>query len=221
MLDVIARPLGTLLKLIFDFLGNYGLAIIVFTVLMKVVLLPINIKQTASTKKMNEINPKMKEIQNRYKNDKEKMNQKLMELYKEHNYNPASGCLPALIQLPVIIALFRVLQQPTKFVFSAEQYAALSKSFLWLPDLGLPDPIYILPVLSALTIYLQTAMLASKGNVDSSMKTMNFVMPIMIGWITLKFPSGLALYWVVGNIFTIIQQYLMTRPSFSLKGGIE
>lgn len=219
MLDVIARPLGALLKLIFDVLGDYGYAIVVFTILMKILLLPINIKQTASTKKMNEINPKMKEIQAKYKNDKEKMNQKLMELYKENNYNPASGCLPALIQLPVIIALFRVLQQPTKFVFSPEQYAALAKNFLWLSDLSQPDKLFILPVLSALTTYVQTAMISSKGNVDPSLKTMNMIMPIMIGWITIKFPSGLAMYWVVGNIFTIIQQYLMTKPLFGLKGG--
>ena len=219
MLDVIARPLGALLKLIFDILGDYGYAIVVFTILMKILLLPINIKQTASTKKMNEINPKMKEIQAKYKNDKEKMNEKLMELYKENNYNPASGCLPALIQLPVIIALFRVLQQPTKFVFSPEQYAVLAKSFLWLSDLSKPDPLFILPVLSALTTFVQTSMVSAKGNVDPSLKTMNMIMPIMIGWITIKFPSGLAMYWVVGNIFTIIQQYLMTKPLFSLKGG--
>lgn len=219
MLDVIARPLGALLKFIFDLLGDYGYAIIVFTILTKILLLPINIKQTASTKKMNEINPKMKEIQAKYKNDKEKMNEKLMELYKEEKYNPASGCLPALIQLPIIIALFRVLQDPTKFVFSAEQYAALAKSFLWLPDLSKPDTMYILPALSALTTYVQTAMVSAKGNADPNMKTMNIVMPIMIGWITIRFPSGVALYWVVGNIFTIIQQYLMTKPLFGPKGG--
>ncbi len=219
MLEIIAKPLGSLLKLIYDMVGNYGIAIILFTILTKVLLLPINIKQTQSTKKMNELNPKIKALQAKYKNDKEKLNEKLMELYKEEKFNPAGGCLPLLIQMPIIIALFRVLQGPTKFVFTPEQFEAISKSFLWLPDLGMPDKLYILPVLSALTTYLQMNMVAAKGNVDPNMKTMNMVMPIMLGWITIKFPSGLAMYWVVGNLFTMAQQYIMTKTSLSPKGG--
>ncbi|NLN48196.1 MAG: membrane protein insertase YidC [Clostridiales bacterium] len=199
--------------------GNYGLAIILFTIITKILLLPINIKQTQSTNKMNEINPKMKAIQTKYKNDKEKMNEKLMELYKEEKYNPAGGCLPLVIQLPIIIALFRVLQGPTKFVFTPEQFDAISKSFLWLPDLGLPDKLYILPVLSALTTYFQMNMVAGKTATDPNMKTMNMIMPLMLGWITIKFPSGLAMYWVVGNLFTIAQQYLMTKKLFSPERG--
>ncbi len=219
MLEIIAKPLGALLKLIYDMVGNYGLAIILFTIITKILLLPINIKQTQSTNKMNEINPKMKAIQTKYKNDKEKMNEKLMELYKEEKYNPAGGCLPLFIQLPIIIALFRVLQGPTKFVFTPEQFDAISKSFLWLPDLGLPDKLYILPVLSALTTYFQMNMVAGKTATDPNMKTMNMIMPLMLGWITIKFPSGLAMYWVVGNLFTIAQQYLMTKKLFSPERG--
>lgn len=219
MLDIISKPFGALLRIIFDFTGSYGYAILLFTLLTRILLLPINIKQTQSTKKMNEISPKMKEIQTKYKNNPEKMNEKLMELYKEYNYNPASGCLPLLIQLPIIIALFGVLQNPTKFVFTPEEFAAISKSFWWLADLGKPDQFYILPVLSAVTTYLQTAMLSAKGNVDSSMKTMNTIMPLMIGYFTLKFPSGIALYWVFGNILTIIQQYFMTKLDVGHKGG--
>jgi len=219
LLDIISKPFGALLRIIFDFTGSYGYAILLFTLLTRILLLPINIKQTQSTKKMNEISPKMKEIQTKYKNNPEKMNEKLMELYKEYNYNPASGCLPLLIQLPIIIALFGVLQNPTKFVFTPEEFAAISKSFWWLADLGKPDQFYILPVLSAVTTYLQTAMLSAKGNVDSSMKTMNTIMPLMIGYFTLKFPSGIALYWVFGNILTIIQQYFMTKLDVGHKGG--
>lgn len=217
MFDIISRPFGALLKLMFDFTGSYGYAILLFTIATKILLLPINIKQIESTKKMNEINPKMKEIQTKYKGEPEKMNQKMMELYKEHNYHPAAGCLPALIQLPIIIALFGVLQNPTKFVFTPEQFAAIDRGFWWLKDLGAPDQIYILPVLSALTTYLQTAMISAKGNVDPQMKTMNTIMPLMIGWFTLKFPSGIALYWVVGNIFTILQQYFMTKKLYGHK----
>ncbi len=219
MLAAIAKPLGALLKLIYDMVGNYGISIILFTILTKILLLPINIKQTQSTKKMNELNPKIKALQAKYKNDKERLNEKLMELYKEEKYNPAGGCLPLLIQMPIIIALFRVLQSPTTFVFTPEQFDAISKSFLWLPDLGLPDKMYILPVLSALTTYFQMNMVAAKGNTDPNMKTMNMVMPIMLGWITVKFPSGLAMYWVVGNLFTIAQQFLMTKTALNPEGG--
>jgi YidC/Oxa1 family membrane protein insertase len=187
---------------------------------------------------MNEINPKMKEIQEKYKNDKEKMNQKLMELYKEHNYNPASGCLPALIQMPILFALYYVIQNPVKYVFlDANVYANIAKSFWWLTDLsksemsatlihvagyGMP----ILAILSAATTYYQMKMVnpkpapGDKSKPDATQQTqkmMTTMMPVMFGWITLSVPSGLALYWVVGNVFTIIQQYFMMKPSKSVK----
>lgn len=235
-LDFIAGPLGSLLKLIFDFVGDYGYSIIIFTILTKLILLPINIKQTESTKRMNEINPKMKEIQEKYKNDKEKMNQKLMELYKEHNYNPASGCLPALIQMPILFSLFYVIRQPIKYVFlDASIYEAIAKNFWWLTDLGKPEMsatlfkvagfgVPVLAVLSAATTYYQMKMINPKSNnkgkedaTQQTQKMMTNMMPIMFGWITLSVPSGLALYWVVGNVFTIIQQYFMMKPSVEKK----
>jgi YidC/Oxa1 family membrane protein insertase len=187
---------------------------------------------------MNEINPKMKEIQEKYKNDKEKMNQKLMELYKEHNYNPASGCLPALIQMPILFSLFYVIQDPVKYVFlDANVYAAIAKNFWWLTDLGKSEMsatlinvagfgVPILAVLSAATTYYQMKMVNPKSNsndkgkpdaTQQTQKMMTTMMPIMFGWITLSVPSGLALYWVVGNIFTIIQQYFMMKPSVEKK----
>ncbi|MEA4846892.1 MAG: YidC/Oxa1 family membrane protein insertase [Clostridiaceae bacterium] len=238
MLDFIARPLGMLLKFIFDFVGDYGYSIIIFTILTKILLLPINIKQTESTKRMNELNPKMKEIQEKYKNDKEKMNQKLMELYKEHNYNPASGCLPALIQMPILFALFYVIQNPVKYVFlDADVYAGIAKNFWWLTDLGKPEMsatlirvagfgVPILAVLSAATTYYQMKMISApkaktdKGKEDTAAQTqsmMTNIMPIMFGWITLSVPAGLALYWVAGNVFTIIQQYFMMKPQLAKK----
>ncbi|HYF82269.1 MAG TPA: YidC/Oxa1 family membrane protein insertase [Clostridia bacterium] len=226
MLDFIAGPLGSLLRIIFDFVGDYGYSIIIFTILTKVLLLPINIKQTESTKRMNVISPMMKEIQEKYKNDKEKMNQKLLELYKEHNYNPASGCLPALIQMPILFSLYYVIQDPVKYVFlDANIYAGIAKNFWWITDLsksemastvirvagfGLP----ILAILSAATTYYQMRMITpNKGKVDPTQKMMTNMMPIMFGWITLSVPAGLALYWIAGNVFTIVQQYFMMKPS--------
>lgn len=238
MLDFIARPLGMLLRFIFDFVGDYGYSMIIFTIITKILLLPINIKQTESTKRMNEINPKMKEIQEKYKNDKEQMNQKLLELYKEHNYNPASGCLPALIQMPILFSLFYVIREPIKYVFlDASVYEAIAKNFWWLTDLGKPEMsatlitvagygLPILAILSAGTTYYQMKMInpqkgkTEKGKSDQTQQTqkmMTNMMPIMFGWITLSVPSGLALYWVVGNVFTIIQQYFMMKPSVEKK----
>lgn len=232
MLDFIAKPLGMLLKVIFGFIGDYGYSLIIFTLITKILLLPINIKQTESTKRMNEINPKMKEIQEKYKNDKEKMNQKLMELYKEHNYNPASGCLPSLIQMPILFAMFYVIREPVKYVFlDADIYAGIAKNFWWITDLGKPEMsatllrvagfgLPILAILSAATTYYQMKMISpkkgktEKGKSDQAQQTQNMmtnIMPIMFGWITLSVPSGLALYWVVGNLFTIIQQYFMIK----------
>jgi YidC/Oxa1 family membrane protein insertase len=230
LLDFIARPLGMLLRFIFDFVGDYGYSIIIFTILTKVLLLPINIKQTESTKRMNIISPMMKEIQEKYKNDKEKMNQKLLELYKEHKYNPASGCLPALIQMPILFSLYYVIQDPVKYVFlDANVYAAISKNFWWITDLGKSEMsatmltvagfgLPILAVLSAATTYYQMKMITpAKGKVDQTQKMMTNMMPIMFGWITLSVPAGLALYWVAGNLFTIVQQYFMMKPSVEKK----
>jgi YidC/Oxa1 family membrane protein insertase len=229
LLDFIAKPLGMLLKVIFGFIGDYGYSLIIFTLITKILLLPINIKQTESTKRMNEINPKMKEIQEKYKNDKEKMNQKLMELYKEHNYNPASGCLPSLIQMPILFAMFYVIREPVKYVFlDADIYAGIAKNFWWITDLGKPEMsatllrvagfgLPILAILSAATTYYQMKMISpkkgktEKGKADQTQNMMTNIMPIMFGWITLSVPSGLALYWVVGNLFTIAQQYFMIK----------
>jgi YidC/Oxa1 family membrane protein insertase len=214
-----------LLKLVFDIVGNYGYSIIIFTIITKVLLLPINIKQTESTKRMNEINPKMKEIQEKYKGDKEKMNQKLIELYKEHNYNPASGCLPALIQMPILFALFYVIQDPVKYVFiNPSVFENISRSFWWITDIGKTEMaatliriggfgLPLLAILSAATTYVQMKMITpQKGKVEQSQQMMTNIMPIMFGWITLSVPAGLALYWIVGNLFTIAQQYFMMKP---------
>lgn len=222
MTDIIAMPMGQLMRWIVDFVGSYGYAIIIFTLITKILLLPLNIKQTQGTKKMNAIQPKMKALQEKYKNDKEKMNEKLMELYKEEKYNPASGCLPALIQLPIVIALYNVLRVPVKYVFGTQEaYDAIHKGFLWMTNISLPEKdatlfvvgaigLPLLALISGLTTYVQMKMVApaTKDATQSSMTTM---MPIMFAFITYSVPAGLAIYWIVGNIFTIIQQYVMLK----------
>jgi YidC/Oxa1 family membrane protein insertase len=134
LFDFITVPLGQFLYFVYNTVAfkNYGVSVIIFTIIIKLVLLPLTVKQYRSTSKMQEIQPLIQDIQRRYKNDKEKMNQELMKVYQEHKYNPASGCLPMLIQLPVIFSLYWVINQPLKFLLrkSAEQIAALGEYVL-------------------------------------------------------------------------------------------
>lgn len=218
---IIYQTMGKLLYSVYLVTKNYGLAIILFTIIIKIALLPLTLKQTTSMKKMNELQPQLKALQDKYKNNKEKLNEKMLALYKEHNYNPASGCLPLLLQFPILIGLFRVLQDPKLYVFPAEIYESVVQNFLWLPNLGNPDPYYILPVLAAATTYLSTKMVSANnpaGDGNQTQKTMNMIMPLMIGWISIKFPAGLALYWVISNSFQMAQQYFALRDVSSNKG---
>jgi len=233
-LDFIVYPLGSLLKIIYSFVGNYGLSIVIFTIIVRTALLPLTIKQSESSRKMNELNPKMKEIQEKYKGDKDTLNKKLMELYQEHNYNPASGCLPLLIQMPIIFSLFYVIQQPVKYVFGNQAaFEAVHKSFLWITNLGVVEQnatlfviagiggLPILAILSGLSTWYQMKMITPNGSkVDPTMKTMNMMMPFMIAYFTYKVPAGLAIYWVIGNVFTIVQQYVTLKLKPAIKEGV-
>ncbi|HHT51181.1 MAG TPA: membrane protein insertase YidC [Eubacteriaceae bacterium] len=205
--------MGKLLYGVYLVIQNYGLAIILFTIIIKIALLPLTLKQTNSMKKMNELQPQLQELQKKYKNNKTKLNEKMMELYRENNYNPAGGCFPLLLQFPILIGLFRVLQDPALYVFPKDVYESVVQNFLWLPNLGEPDPMYILPILAALTTYLSTKMMNTNttSDVAQTQKTMGIIMPLMIGWISIKFPSGLALYWVISNLFQMGQQYIALR----------
>lgn len=182
---------------------SYGLAIIILTVLIKLVLFPLNQKQMISMKRMQEIQPKIKEIQARYKNkDPQKMQQKIMELYREHNVNPMAGCLPILVQMPILIALYRSL---LKIQFINTEHAG----FFWITTLSDKDPFYILPILAGLTTFMQTRLTSS--TTDQTQRMMLYMMPIVIGWISLTLPSGLVLYWVTFNILGFAQQFFVNR----------
>ena len=224
---------GGLLKLIFDLVSKigtepehfsfYAMAIIITTIIFKFILLPISLHQSKSTKKMNELQPKIKEIQNKYKNDPQTLQTKMMEVYKENNYNPMSGCLILLIQFPIIIAFFSALRDPVTYVFKDPKvYETISKNFLWITNLEKSDPyLWGLPLLAAVTTYLQTLLMTANIQADpqaqASQKTMNIIMPLFIFWAARSFPAGLALYWVVGNIFQIIQQLISNRSLGKIK----
>lgn len=231
MTAFLGKILGSLLRFVYDTIANigsepsnfsyYAMAIIVTTVIFKFMLLPIMLKQTKSTRMMGEIQPKMKVIQDKYKNDPQTMNIKMQQLYKENNYNPMSGCLPLLIQFPIIIAFFAVFREPAKYAFTEPGlYDSISKVFLWIPNLDNPDPyLWGLPLLAAATTYLQSKLMTppSGGNAqaESTQKMMTIFLPALIFISARNFPAGLALYWVLGNIFTIFQQMITNKISLS------
>jgi YidC/Oxa1 family membrane protein insertase len=231
--DILYQFFGSILFYIYEFVGNYGLSIILFTILVKLALLPLNIKQTKAMKEMAAIQPEIKKIQTKYKNNKEKQNEETMKLYKEHNVNPMGGCLPLLVQFPIIIGLYTALREPDVWVFADGVYETINRSFLWIyqgsidlfgfiqtngfwiEDLGQPDPFYLLPILAALgTLLGQYYTMKNQGNTgnDQSAKTSRMMMmlsPIMILFIGTGLPAGVALYWVVQSIFTFTQQFIM------------
>lgn len=228
---MISTIFGKLLGLIYSVVADYGLSIILFTLFVKFLLMPLSIAQINSTKNMSKIQPEIKKLQEKYKNDKETLNIKTMELYKEYKINPLAGCLPLLIQLPIIFGLFAALRDPAKYVFAgdaAAATAALSKGFLWVSDLANPDflgPMLgindgfmaalpgILPIIAALTTWLQMHASGSGAQDNPTMKSMVYTMPLMILFMGRTLASGLMLYWIVGNIFQIGQQYVQTHLS--------
>ncbi len=226
--------LGGLLKFVYDTVANigtepanfsfYAMAIIVTTIIFKLLLLPINLQQSKSSRKMNEIAPKVKEIQAKYKNDPQTMQAKTMEAYKEANYNPASGCLVMLIQIPIIFAFFKVMREPTMFAFKdVAAYEIMNKTFLWIGNLANPDALlWGLPLLAGITTYLQSATMMNAStdpSAQSTMKMMNYMLPVMIFMAARSFPAGLALYWVISNLFSTVQQLISN--GFKFKRGVQ
>lgn len=185
---------------------SYGIAIIVLTIIIKTTLLPLAVKQIKSMKAMQEIQPLMQQVQKKYKNDPKKLREEMGKLYKEHGANPMSGCLPLLIQMPFLVSIYYALQ--------GFPYDPAHESFLWLESLAVPDSTYILPILSAASTFViswQTTPKDAPGN----QKTMLLVMPLMIGWMSLNFPSGLVIYWIVVNLYQLVQQTIMFREEMA------
>lgn len=281
MLDFISYPIGTLLRIIYNTLAfkNYGISIILLTVFIKTLVLPLTIKQYRSTAKIGEIQPQLQKIQEKYKNDPEKLNQQTMKLYQENNINPASGCLPLLIQMPILFSLYYVISQPLKYMFRVPA-ETISKLFSMIPasavkasaihDLSIinyfsqnTDKLYningliskdhllnmnffginlgaipsldfgklfgnspdtqawillIVPILAVATTYIsmkysmnQTPQQDNNLAQNSMQKSMSLISPIMTGFISFSVPTGLGLYWIISNIFQIVQQIFMNK----------
>jgi len=197
---------------------SYALAIVLLTLLVKLVMFPLTQKQMISMRRMTEIQPKIKAIQEKYKGkDPQKMQQKVMEMYKEHNVNPMAGCLPILVQMPILIALYRALYN---FEFINPAHA----SFIWVTDLSKVYPLsftepanLILPLLAGVSTYLQTKITSS--TTDQTQRMMLYMMPVFIGWICTTVPAGLALYWTTFNVLGFAQQYFVNKQIAQVKEG--
>ncbi|MFL0248552.1 membrane protein insertase YidC [Candidatus Clostridium stratigraminis] len=190
---------------------SYGIAIIVFTIIIRLILLPLNMKQTRSQVKMQEIQPELKKLQEKYKSDPQKAQQETMKLYKEKGVNPMGGCLPLIIQLPILWALFYVFRNIHPVDAATGQ--AIKVSFLWIKDLFGTDQLYILPILSGATTYLSSLMMtpATDSAQAKQTSTMNIGMAIFMVFMSWRFTAALVLYWVVNNLIQIGQTALMKK----------
>jgi len=188
------------MKLMYQYVGNYGIAIIVLTILIKVVFWPLGNLSYKSMKEMQKIQPKINELREKYKNDQAKLGQETMALYKEHKINPLGGCLPILIQIPVFIGLYNTLLYATELRHSP--------FFGWIQDLSAKDPYYITPIIMGASQFIQQKMTPST---DPNMAKMMLLMPIIFTFIFLNFPSGLVLYWLINNLLSIGQQIYINK----------
>ena len=204
-LDPVAKPMLFILKLFYKFIPNYGIAIIVLSIGLKFLFWPLTHKSQKSMKEMQKVQPKMAELKEKYKNNKEELQRRTMELYRTHKVNPLGGCLPMLIQLPVFFALYRVL------LGSIELRHAPFISF-WINDLSSKDPTYISPLLMGASMFIQQKMTPTVG--DPTQAKMMLFMPIVFTFLFLGFPSGLVIYWLVTNVLSIGQQYYINKHSF-------
>ena len=197
-----AKPLFLLLEKLYDFCGNWGWAIILLTLIVRVVLYPLTYKGMVSMQKLKEIAPKMKELQQKYKGEPQKLQMHMLDLYKKHGANPMGGCLPLLLQIPVFFAIYRVL-------FNAIELKG-ADWLLWITDLSVMDPYFVLPILMGATMYLQQHLTPTAFSDPMQEKIFKFL-PLIFTIFFVTFPSGLVLYWFVNNVFSILQQLLINK----------
>ena len=200
-------PLSWLITYFAELTSNsYGLAIIIVTLLIRFALLPLMIKQTKSSKAMQAIQPELKELREKYSSKdqatQQKLQQETMQLFQKHGVNPLAGCFPLLIQMPILIGFYHAIMRTSEIA---------EHNFLWF-DLGESDPYYILPLVAGVTTFIQQKITMMGMENNPQMAMMLWLMPIMIVVFAISFPAALSLYWVVGNIFMIVQTFLIKGP---------
>jgi len=213
--EYIVYPLSWLIKYVAEMLGgSFGLSIIVVTILIRLLILPLMIQQTRNAKAMQALQPEIEELRKKYSSKdaqtQQKLQQEMMLLFQKHGVNPMAGCFPILIQMPILIGFYHAIMRTREIA---------QHNFLWF-DLGEKDPYYILPVIAGVTTFIQQKiMMAGSAQQNPQMAMMLWMMPIMIVIFAINFPAALSLYWVVGNIFSIVQTYLIKGPTVSAQSG--
>lgn len=226
-MEFLISPLVSALLILYSVLGNsFPLAIIVLTVAVRLVTLPLTLPQQRSTRRTAELQPQIKELQKKYAGNKQKLSEEQMKLYREHGVNPLGGCLPMILQLFIMIALYQSITgalalNPLQLMSLSQRVGPsispllpINSRFLWL-DLGHPDQYFILPVLVVVTTYLQQKLM-TPPNADptaaATSRQMAIMMPLMFGLFALQFASGLSIYFIVSNIIGVAQYYFIGRP---------
>jgi YidC/Oxa1 family membrane protein insertase len=206
--EYIVYPLSWFIVQVAEFAGeSFGLSIIIVTIIIRLVILPLMIKQIKSSKAMQALQPEMQKLREKYSSKDQKTQQKLqqetMELFQKNGVNPLAGCFPLIVQMPILIGFYHAISRTPEL----QEHA----NFLWF-DLAAPDPFYLLPIIAGVTTFIQQkiSMVGMENNPQMAM--MLWLMPIMIIIFAINFPAALALYWVVGNIFSIVQTYFIKGP---------
>ncbi|MFC1854927.1 membrane protein insertase YidC [Thermodesulfobacteriota bacterium] len=199
--SIIAIPIMELLKIFYKFTKNYGLAIILLTVLIKILFYPLTQKSYKAMKDMQKISPLMAQLKEKYKNDKERLNREVIAMYKKHKVNPVGGCFPMLLQMPVFFALYKVLLNSVEL-----RHAPF---FFWITDLSSKDPYYITPVIMGLTMLIQQRL--SPSSADKAQQKIMLLMPIVFTFMFANFAAGLVIYWLVNNVLSIAQQAMVLK----------
>ena len=230
MLSWLEKALKWIMEVLYKIIPNWGVSIILMTILLKLALFPLTKKSSMATLRLQELQPRMTEIQTKYKDKPEKMNQEMAKLYQETGYNPLSGCLPLLIQFPLIIAMFNLFNN--YFEFRGAMFIPG-----WIPDLSVGDSVYtlkfnipllgnhirLLPIIYLVSqlIYGKVTSATSSGGNGASMKIMMYVMPIVFFFIFYSAPSGLLIYWTVSNLLTLVQQVILNKMMKKKKAELE
>ena len=201
IVKAVAKPLFYVLRFVYEYTQNYGVAIILLTCGIKLLFVPLQYKSYKSMQGMQKIQPKIQAVQAKFKDDRERLNRELMKLYKEHKVNPVGGCLPMLLQMPVFISLFNILYMTVDL--------RQAPFMLWITDLSIPDPYYVFPILMGASMVLQQKIMPT--TMDPTQAKMMLLLPVFLTFLFLNFPAGLVIYWLTNNVLTILQQVVTDR----------
>jgi YidC/Oxa1 family membrane protein insertase len=219
-MEWLAVPILWLMHFIYAHIGNYGVAIILLTVVTKVLFFPLTIKSMTSMRAMQALQPQINAIRSKYKNDAQRMQQETMALYRAHKVNPLGGCLPMVVQIPIFYALYVALSVSVEL--QNQPFICFGRLFgadLWICDLAAHDPTYVLPLLMGASMFVQQKMTPVMG--DPRQAKMMLFMPVVFTFMFLNLPSGLVLYWTLSNLFQIVQQKYLARSTTKVEKGLR